>query len=75
MANRFERAKRYTEKYKSILKPCKYCGSTDIHITSDRTIFNPKDVWSVGCANCGDCVYGKPTVKEAVERWNERYGE
>lgn len=75
MANRFEKAKQYTEKYKSILKPCKYCKSTNIHIISDRTIFNPKNVWSVDCADCGDCVYGEPTVKSAVEKWNKRYEE
>lgn len=70
MANRFEMAKKYTEKYKSVLVACKFCHGTDIQITSDRTIFNPRNVWSVDCS-CGNCVYGRIRVKDAVSVWNE----
>ena len=70
MANRFEQAKAYTKKYKSALVPCKFCKGTDLRITSDRTIFNPRNVWSVDCT-CGNCVYGLVRVKDAVARWNE----
>lgn len=70
MANRFEKAKEYTQKYKSSLVPCKFCKGTDLRITSDRTIFNPRNVWSVDCA-CGNCVYGLTRVKDAIQKWNE----
>lgn len=71
MAKRFEKAKYYTQKYKSILKPCKYCGNTDIRIVSDRTMFPPKDGWSVCCMTdkCG-CVGIYTSVKKAIELWN-----
>lgn len=72
MAKRFEKAREYTQKYKPILLPCKECGCEDIKILSDRTIFNPKNVWSVSCSNCGECVYGFARVNDAVQRWNEK---
>lgn len=74
MAKRFDKAKEYTEKYKSVLLPCKFCKSKYIVITSDRTIWGkPKNVWSVGCTTpkC-DCVCFYTSVKEAVKAWNER---
>lgn len=73
MAKRFEKAKQYTERDKVILQPCKNCGSTNILIipdTPDRTIFVSKNVWSVNCVDCGNCVYGKSKVKDVVEKWN-----
>lgn len=70
MSKRYELAKKYNEKYRSSLKPCHHCGSKNIYITTDRTIFNPKNVWSVNCADCGDCVAFKDSVKEAIEIWN-----
>lgn len=72
MANRFERAKVYTEKYRDILLPCKYCGNTDVRIVSDRTIFPPRDGWSVCCSTpkC-DCTATYTKVKDAIQRWNE----
>lgn len=74
MANRFEMAKKYTEKYKSMLVACKFCKRSDIRITSDRTIINPRNVWSVDCS-CGNCVYGSIRVKDAVRRWNDMNAE
>ena len=37
MAKRFEKAKEYTEKYKSELLPCKVCGNTDVRIVIQGT--------------------------------------
>lgn len=73
MAKRFEKAKEYTEKYKSVLLPCRYCHNTDIRIESERTIFNPRDAWSVTCSTpkC-DCTRAYTSVREAVRVWNER---
>lgn len=72
MARRFEKAKEYTEKYKKLLLPCKYCGNTEIVITSERSIFPPKDCWGVCCTtdkcNCTD-IY--TSVKRAIKEWNE----
>lgn len=75
MAKRFEKAKEYTEKYKSILLPCKWCGNNDIRIKSDRMMFPPKDGWCVCCATSScDCTRTYLSVKDAVNRWNEMQG-
>ena len=72
MANRFERAKAYTEKYRSVLLPCRHCNNTDIRVVSDRTIFPPGDAWSVCCStkSC-DSTGSYKSVRAAVNRWNE----
>ena len=76
MAKRFEKAKYYTEKYKSVLLPCKYCRNTDIRIVSDRTgvIGDTKDGWSVVCTtkSC-DCTGVYTSVKKAIEAWNGKW--
>ena len=85
MSKRYEYAKAYTEKYKSQLKPCRWCGNTDIHITTDRlTIVTNSDKavsnaqcktingWSVVCStpNC-DCTGVHTSVRNAIKQWNE----
>lgn len=67
MAKRFAKAKYYTEKYKNILKPCKYCENTDVRIASDV------NGWSVVCMTpkC-DCTKTYTSVKKAIEAWNQR---
>lgn len=76
MSKRFEKAKMYTEKYKDILLPCRICGNKDIRVCSDRSVFSPKDMWSVCCSthSC-DCTGMYDTVKEAVKKWNEMQSE
>lgn len=81
MSKRFERAVYYTDKYKSILSPCKYCGNTDVRIGSDREIFgtdgNPqKEIWYVACMTpqC-DTTGGSTSVIAEIQKWNERHGE
>lgn len=72
MSKRYEDAKRYTEKYKDILKPCKYCGSKDINICTDRDVLNSKqNLWFVACSTpkC-DCTGSYTSVKKAIEAWN-----
>lgn len=72
MAKRFDKAKEYTQKYKSILLPCRWCGNTDIRIVSERTIFDPKDGWSVCCStHACDCTRAYTSVRKAIARWNE----
>lgn len=70
MAKRHEKAKYYTEKYKSILKPCKHCGNKDILIASET------DGWSVVCTtkSC-DCTATYTSVRKAIERWNKQQGK
>lgn len=76
MAKRFEKAREYTEKYKSMLLPCRICGNKNIVIVSDRTIFPPKDVWRVCCStHACDCTRDYTSVKEAVNHWNEMQGK
>lgn len=72
MANRFKKAKEYTERYRGLLLPCCFCGNTDILIVSDRMIFPPKDGWFVACSTpkC-DCTGTYSKVKDAIQRWNE----
>lgn len=76
MAKRFERAKAYTQKYRSLLAPCTYCGNEEVLIVSDRTMFTkPRDGWSVVCStpNC-DCTAIFTSVKAAMQSWNARHG-
>lgn len=74
MAQRFDKAQEYTQKYKHMLLPCRYCGSTDIHIVSDRTIFSPKNVWSVCCStHACDCTSSYTSVQHAIHQWNQRH--
>lgn len=77
MAKRYEQGKRYTEKYKDILLPCRYCGNTSVHIVSDRGMFGDQKVyWSVVCetTNC-DCTSTFTKVVDAVNRWNEKHSQ
>lgn len=70
MAKRFEKAARYTRIYRGRFQPCPYCKSKNIVVTSDR-LFN-RDVWSVGCADCGDGVFFRRSIRQAVNDWNLR---
>lgn len=73
MAKRFEKAKAYTEKYRDVLLPCRYCHNTDIRIESERTMTPgaTRDAWSVTCSTpkC-DCTSAYTSVKDAVAAWN-----
>lgn len=72
MAKRFELAEKYTEKYRAVLRPCRYCGNTDIRIVSDRSIFGSHNTWSVCCMTpkC-DCTGEYTKIKDAVKAWNK----
>lgn len=71
MANRFEKAREYTKKFRPHLLPCRFCGSRTISIASDRMM--SKDGWFVCCTtkSC-DCTATVSSVKEAVKLWNKR---
>lgn len=72
MAKRFDKAKEYTEKYKDMLAPCKYCGSSDVIITSERVVGETR--WTVNCTtHACDCTAFCTSVKEAVKKWNEKH--
>lgn len=73
MAKRFEKAKEYTQKYKNVLLPCKWCGNTDIRIVSDREMWPSKAVWCVVCStpSC-DCTHTCSSVREAIRAWNNQ---
>jgi len=53
-------------------KPCPFCGSTDIKVTSEGSQF--EGFWSVAkCVKCGASVSGKDSSeKAAIEAWNRR---
>ena len=71
MAKRFEKARAYTEKYKNLLLPCRFCHNPDIRIVSDRGMFPPRDEWSVVCTTpkC-HCTCGYTSVRAAIAAWN-----
>ena len=74
MAKRFEKAIEYTAKYGRLLKPCKYCGDTDIQICSTRTLTfgNSQNAWSVACrTRACNCTGDYAKVRDAIVRWNE----
>ncbi len=73
MARRHEMAKRYTEKYRDVLLPCKHCGNQEIVIVSERHLFGDNKVyWSVCCtSHACDCTGDYTRVRDAVNRWNE----
>lgn len=73
MAERFKKAKAYTEKYKHLLQPCKECGSTDVRIMSDRTMGVSRDTFFVSCQtpHC-DCTDSYTSVLKAIEKWNRQ---
>lgn len=73
MSRRYEKAAAYTEKYKHMLLPCRYCGNTDVRIVSDREMLNPRDMFFVSCQTpkC-DCTGSFTSVRAAIKHWNER---
>lgn len=73
MAQRYEQAKRYTEKYKNSLLPCRYCGNTNVHIVSERHFGDNRTYWAVCCQTYAcDCTSDYTKVADAVNRWNEK---
>lgn len=53
---------------KEELKPCPFCGHTDIRMRQNKT----KDVWYVFCNGCG-CHTGGSVLKDmAIAAWNRR---
>ena len=71
--NRFEKAKYYTEKYKSELLPCRICGNSDIRFWNDWSVFGKKKLmWTIYCMTdkC-DCVSAY-SIKEAINKWNNQ---
>lgn len=53
------------------LKPCPFCGSKNIELSSEE--YHDKDVfYIVSCNNCGAQIEGSGRNKEAAEAWNTR---
>ena len=53
------------------LKPCPFCGGTDIHIVE-----NGPDGFSITCKDCNawvDNIFEDMTKEQAIELWNRRY--
>jgi len=57
------------------LKPCPFCGSTEIH-TYEPTMYEIGNDASVNCENpiCEAEVRGR-TLQEAIAKWNRRVKE
>ena len=70
MSQRYIKAAEYTAKYKKDLLPCRHCKGTNTRIVSERTVFDPKNVWYVACCDCGDCASDSTSVRQAIKNWN-----
>lgn len=74
MSLRHVKAREYTRKYQGQLAPCRYCGSADIHVCSDRNLIPGKYSWTVCCSTRG-CDYSNDvSISKAVKKWNDRHG-
>ena len=74
MAIRFVLAEKYTNKYKNRLHKCKYCGNTDVRVSSSRSIFPPKNQWFVACmTHACDCTGDFGKVIDAVIDWEKNH--
>ena len=74
MSKVYDLARKYTEKYKDSLQPCKYCGNTEITITRDRGIFDNRYYWSVNCStHACDFTGGHTSIKQAIKTWNDKH--
>lgn len=52
------------------LKPCPFCGSTDIDILAYEEEYHTRRV--ANCINCGASGSVSDSVEEAIESWNAR---
>ena len=61
--------------YESILKPCPFCGSTDVHLIGND---HGKSEVSITCKDCNvwvDHMFDAMSRDEAIELWNRRVKE
>lgn len=60
------------------LKPCPFCGCTDIETVAEELAYKCRGYWKVRCKNCWATVgepslFNKPdTEHQAVKMWNRR---
>lgn len=54
----------------SKLKPCPFCGSTNLSLTESLDMY-----MFVNCEICNSAGPSKKTGNEAIEAWNHRAGE
>lgn len=55
----------------SNLKPCPFCGGTDIRQHFDY----PIHIWSIKCRNCGGKMQRYGSQQQAVTAWNRRVND
>lgn len=55
------------------LKPCPFCGGTDIESFQTKADWQDYTIWHIGCPDCGAWFEtANWTEEEAVEAWNSR---
>ena len=54
------------------LKPCPFCGNTDIDLEVTDLLGKDKICWSVGCKQCGAYNELNYTKQQAIDCWNMR---
>jgi len=56
------------------LKPCPFCGGTDIEIGIDNILEeHQSDFWYICCISCGITIDLLNSKENAINKWNKRH--
>lgn len=69
-----EKSEKVNESQIDFLKPCPFCGSTDVHLVNDTG----KSEVSITCKDCNvwvDHMFDAMSKEEAIALWNRRVKE
>lgn len=69
-----EKSEKVNESQIDFLKPCPFCGSTDVHLTED----DRGECEGITCKDCNvwvDHMFDALSREEAIELWNRRVNE
>ena len=58
------------------IKPCPFCGSTDVEIQAGRSdISKDFELFNVECLSCNGKGGERNDITRAIECWNRRYDD
>ena len=56
-----------------MLKPCPFCGNTNIYLNGGEHVgYDKRPYWYVHCYECGADAMGNENKEQAVQNWNRR---